>query len=52
MMSFCFKMSFLDLEVSGEDGRFQTTVHHKPTLSSVYTHFDRLLPTTYKSSMI
>ena len=44
-MSFSFeqekngKLSFLDVEVSREKGKFVTTVYRKPTFSGVYTHF-------------
>ena len=45
-------MSFLNSEVSGENGRFKTTVYRKPTFISVSTHFDSFLATTYEYSMI
>ena len=45
-------VNFLDVEVPRESGRFKITVYWKPTLSSVYTHFGRFLPATYKFSMI
>ena len=50
-MSFSFeqekngKLSFLDVEVSREKGKFVTTVYRKPTFSGVYTHFETFLPT-------
>lgn len=44
--------ALIDLEVSRENRRLKTTLHRKPTFSSVYTHFDRFLPATYKFSMI
>ena len=53
-MSFSFeqekngKLSFLDVEVSREKGKFVTTVYRKPTFSGVYTHFESFLPTVYK----
>ena len=49
-MSFSFeeekngKMSFLDVEISRENGKFVTTVYRKPTFSGVYTHFESFLP--------
>ena len=46
------KISFLDAEISRVNGRFKTTVYHKPTFSSVSAHFDSFLSTTYKFSMI
>ena len=45
-------MSFLDLEVSREKGKFVTTVYRKPTFSGVYTHFESFLPTIYKFGMV
>ena len=53
-MSFSFeqekdcKLSFLDVEVSRQEGRFVKTVYRKPTFSDVYTHFESFLPTIYK----
>ena len=46
------KLSFPEVEVSQEGNKFATTVYRKPTFSSVYTHSDSFLPTTYKFSMI
>ena len=57
-MSFSFepekngKLSFLDVEVSREKGKFVTTVYRKPTFSDVYTHFESFLPTVYKFGMV
>ena len=57
-MSFSFeqekkgKLSFLDVEVSREKGKFVTTVYRKPTFSGVYTHFESFLPTVYKFGMV
>ena len=46
------KLSFLDVEVSRQQGKFLKTVYrpifNKPIFSSVYTHFDSFLPTDYK----
>ena len=45
-MSFSFeherngKLSFLNVEVSRQEGHFVTTVYRKPTFSGVYTHFE------------
>ena len=57
-MSFSFeqeknrKLSFLDIEVSGENGKFVTTVYRKPNFIGVYTHFEIFLPTIYKFGMV
>ena len=45
-------LSFLDIEVFREKGKFVTTVYRKPTFSGVYTHFESFLPTIYKLGMI
>ena len=44
-------LSFLHEEVSQEKGIYVTTVYRKSTFSSVYTHFERFLP-TYKFGMV
>ena len=46
------KLSFLDVEVSLQSGKFVTTVYRERTFSGVYTHFDCFLPTVYKVDMI
>ena len=57
-MSFSFeqekdgKLSFLDIEVFREKGKFVTTVYKKPTVSGVYTHFESFLLTIYKFGMV
>ena len=46
------KISFLDVNVIREQGKFVTSVYRKITFSGVYTLFDSLLPDTYKIGMI
>ena len=46
------KLSFLDVEVSREKGKFVTTVYRKPTFSGLYTHFESFLPAVYKFGMV
>ena len=46
------KLSFLDVEVSGEGNKSATNVYRKPTFSGVYTHFDSFLLTKYKFGII
>ena len=46
------KISFLDVNVIREQGKFTTSVSRKPTFSGVYSHFDSFLPDTYKIGMI
>ena len=45
-------ISFLDVNVVREHGKFVTCVQRKPTFSGVYTHFDSFIPNTYKIGMI
>ena len=57
-MSFSFeetnigKMSFLDVEISRENGTFVTTVYRKPTFTGVYTHFESFLLSTHKFGVL
>ena len=46
------KISFLDVGVIHEQGKFITSVYQKPTFSGVYTHFESFMPDTYKTYMI
>ena len=46
------KVSFLDVNVIREHGKFTTTVYRKLTFSGVCTYFDRFLPNTYKIGMV
>ena len=46
------KLSFLDLEVICEVGKFTTTIYRKPTFSSVYSNFKSFLPSVYKFCMV
>ena len=46
------KLSFLDVEVIREQGKFTTTVYRKPTFSDVYSNFGSFLPSVYKFSML
>ena len=46
------KMSFLDVYITREQGKFITCVYRKPTFSDVYTYFDSFLPDTYKIGMV
>ena len=34
------KISFLDVNVIYEQGKFTTSIYRKPTFRDVYTHFD------------
>ena len=46
------KISFLDVKVIRQQGKFITSAYQKPTFSGVYSHFDSFLPDTYKAGMI
>ena len=46
------KISFLDINVFHEQGKFITSAYRKPTFTGVYTHFDSFIPDTYKIGMI
>ena len=46
------KLSFLDVEITREQGKFTTTVFRKPTFSGVYSNFESFLPSVYKFSMV
>ena len=45
-------ISFLDVNVIREQGKFITSAYRQPTFSGVYTHFDSFLCHTYKNGMI
>ena len=46
------KFSFLDIEVSCEQGKFSTTIYREPTFSSVYSNFKSFLSFVYKFGMV
>ena len=46
------KISFLDVKVIRQQGKFITGAYQKPTFSGVYSHFDSFLLDTYKAGMI
>ena len=46
------KISFLDVNVIREQGKFTTIVYRKSTFSGVYRHFDSFLRDSYKTGMI
>ena len=41
-------MSFLDVDIIREQGKFTTSVYHKPTFRGIYTYFNSFLPSSYK----
>ena len=46
------KLSFLDVEVIGEQGKFTTTIYQKPTFSGVHSNFESFLTSVYKFGMV
>ena len=46
------KLSFLDVKLSLEKGKFITTVYRKPTFSGVYHHFEGFSLTLYKFGVV
>ena len=45
-------MSFLDVEISRENGKFVRAVYRKHTFSGLYTHFESFLPSWQKFCML
>ena len=41
------KFYFLDVEVIREQGKFKTTIYHKPIFSSLCSNFENFLPFVY-----
>ena len=46
------KLSFLDIEVSPEKGKFVTTIYGKSTFSGVYMHSESVFPTVYRFGVV
>ena len=46
------KLSFLEVEIMCEQGKFKTTVYWKPIFSGVYSNFESSLPSVYKFGMV
>ena len=46
------KLSFLDVEVIREQGKFTKTIHRKPTFGGVYSNFESFLSSVYKFGMV
>ena len=46
------KLSFLDVEVIREKGKFTTTIYRKSPFSCVYSNFESFLPSVYKFGMV
>ena len=46
------RMSFRDVKIIREQGRFTTSVHRKPTFKGIYTHFDDSLASSNKIGLL
>ena len=46
------RISFLDVNIIREQERFTTSVYRKSTFSGVFTHFDSVLPSSYKIALL
>ena len=46
------RLSFLDINIFREKGKFVTNVYRKKTFSGVYTNFNSFIPETYKPGLI
>ena len=46
------RISFLDVDITCEQGKFTASVYRKPTFSGIYIHFYSFLPSTYNIGMI
>ena len=42
------KLSFLDVEIIREQGKFTTTIYQNPTFSGAYSNFESFLPSVSK----
>ena len=45
------RLSFLDINIFREKGKFVTNVYRKKTFSGVYTNFNSFIPETYKTGL-
>ena len=46
------KLSFFDVEIIHEQGKFTITIYLKPTFSGIYSNFESFLPSVYKFGMV
>ena len=45
-------LSFVDMKTVRENGKFTTSVYHKPTFSRVFINFESFMPKSYKYALI
>ena len=46
------KLSFLDVDIIREQGKFTIKIHRKPTFTGVYSNFESFLPSVYKFDIV
>ena len=46
------RMSFLDVNIIREKGKFTTSIYREPTFSEIYTHFDSFLPSSNEIGLL
>ena len=46
------RLSFLDIEITRFNGRFSTSVYHKPIFTGLFTNFHSFIPLAYKRSLV
>ena len=46
------KLCFLDIKISRDGNKFETSLYRKPTFSGIYTNFNCFIPMTYKCGLI
>ena len=46
------QFSFLVVEVICEQGKFTTTIYHKPNFSDMYSNSESFLPSVYKFGIV
>ena len=45
-------LSFLDIKIFRDDGKFQTSLYRKSTFSDVLSNFESFLPILYKYNLV
>ena len=45
-------LSFLDINITRTNGRFSTSVFHKPNSTGLFTNFNSFIPMTYKKGLL
>ena len=45
-------LSFLDILITRNEGRYHTNIYRKPTFSGIYSNFKSFIPTTFKLNLL